>query len=141
VLLGSSVLLWLAPCVALGLPWLLTYVVAQLLGGLYLGATIAPNHKGMPTWSADARLGFVERQVLSSRNVRPGWLVDFVLGGLNYQIEHHLFPSMPRAHLSRACPIVQRFCAEHNLPYDERGALASYRIILSELQRVGRSSG
>ena len=132
-LLTSSLLFWLAPCMTLGPRWLLMYAGAQMLGGLYLGAAIAPNHKGMPTWQAGSRPGFVERQVLSSRNIRPGWLVDFVLGGLNYQIEHHLFPRMSRAHLNRARGLVRRFCAEQGLPYDERGAVASYRIVLSEL--------
>ena len=51
------------------------------------------------------------RQVLTSRNVRGGRVVDFALGGLNYQIEHHLFPSMPRpelAHAQRVVPPVLR---------------------------------
>jgi fatty acid desaturase len=114
-LLGASLALWLTPCIAIGPRWLLTYVGAQIMGGLYLGAAIAPNHKGMATWPAGSSAGFVERQVLSSRNVRPGWLVDFVLGGLNYQIEHHLFPGMSRRHLHRARDMVRRFCAEQGL--------------------------
>ena len=48
------------------------------------------------------------RQVLTSRNIRGGPFTDAALGGLNYQIEHHLFPSMPRANLRRAQPVVQR---------------------------------
>jgi fatty acid desaturase len=142
-LLAASLVLWLTPCLVVGPRWLLVYVGAQILGGLYLGATIAPNHKGMVTWPAGSRAGFVERQVLSSRNVRPGRLVDFVLGGLNYQIEHHLFPYMSRAHLNRARTLVRQFCGEQGLAYDERGVVASYRIVLRELRAVGpqRTSG
>jgi fatty acid desaturase len=135
-LLGASQLLWLTPCVVLGPRWLLVYVAAQILSGLYLGATIAPNHKGMVTWPAGVRAGFVERQVLSSRNVRPGPLVDFVLGCLNYQIEHHLFPYMSRAHLNQARTLVRQFCAEQGLAYDERGVVASYRMVLRELRAI-----
>src|SRR6266700_5716628 len=69
--------------------------VQQGLFGLYLGASFAPNHKGMPILDAADRSDFLRRQVLTSRNVRGGWLTDLALGGLNYQIEHHLFPSMP----------------------------------------------
>ena len=72
-------------------------LVQQGLFGLYLGASFAPNHKGMPILAAaDDDSDFLRRQVLTSRNVRGGWLTDLALGGLNYQIEHHLFPSMPR---------------------------------------------
>ncbi|MFB7508978.1 fatty acid desaturase family protein, partial [Streptomyces broussonetiae] len=66
--------------------------VHQCLFGVYLGCTFAPNHKGMPTLSGDERPDFLRRQVLTSRNVRGGLLTDVLLGGLNYQIEHHLFP-------------------------------------------------
>jgi fatty acid desaturase len=43
-------------------------------------------------------------------------VVDFLMGGLNYQIEHHLFPSMPRPNLRRAQPLVRAFCAERGVP-------------------------
>ena len=76
-------------------------LVQQGLFGLYLGCSFAPNHKGMPILDADDQSDFLRRQVLTSRNVRGGWLTDLALGGLNYQIEHHLFPSMPRPNLRR----------------------------------------
>ena len=59
-------------------------VVQQGLFGLYLGCAFAPNHKGMPTLTEADQLDFLRRQVLTSRNVRGSWLIDFVLGGLNY---------------------------------------------------------
>jgi fatty acid desaturase len=79
--------------------------VHQGLFGLYMGMSFAPNHKGMPILTADDELDFLRKQVLTSRNVNGGPAVDFLLGGLNYQIEHHLFPSMPRANLRRAQPM------------------------------------
>ena len=85
-------------------------IVQQGLFGLYLGCSFAPNHKGMPILSGDTHLDYLRRQVLTSRNVRPGWMTDVVLGGLNYQIEHHLFPSMPRPNLRRCRPLVRAFC-------------------------------
>ena len=85
-------------------------VVQQGLFGLYLGCSFAPNHKGMPTLTDADQLDFVRRQVLTSRNVAGSRLVDFLLGGLNYQIEHHLFPNMPRPNLRHAQPLVRAFC-------------------------------
>ncbi len=111
--------------------------VHQGLFGLYMGCIFAPNHKGMPTLTGDARPDYLRRQVLTSRNVRGGLLTDVALGGLNYQIEHHLFPSMPTPNLRRARPIVRDFCAEIGVPYHETGLISSYREALEHLHRVG----
>lgn len=115
-------------------------VVQQALFGLYVGCSIAPNHKGMAMLDADDHGDFVWRQVVTSRNIRYGRLVHFIFGGLNFQIEHHLFPSMPRSNLRRAQPIIQRFCEEYSLVYTETGLLASYTQALSHLRSVGLSS-
>ena len=111
--------------------------VQQGLFGLYLGCTFAPNHKGMPVLIDDSELGFLRRQIITSRNVTGGPLIAFVFGGLNYQIEHHLFPSMPRPNLSRARPIVQMFCADRGITYHESSVLGSYRQALMYLNTVG----
>jgi fatty acid desaturase len=132
----TIVLLVLSPLKAL-----VFIVVQQGLFGLYLGCTFAPNHKGMPVLAADDRSDFLRRQVLTSRNVRGGWLTDLALGGLNYQIEHHLFPSMPRASLRHAQTLVRAFCADHEVPYCQTGLVASYAQALRHLNAVGRHAG
>jgi fatty acid desaturase len=111
--------------------------VHQCLFGVYLGCTFAPNHKGMPTFTGDDSPDFLRRQVLTSRNVRGGRLTDVMLGGLNYQIEHHLFPSMPTPHLRRAQVVVRAYCAEIDVPYHETRMIQSYREALTHLHRVG----
>jgi fatty acid desaturase len=113
-------------------------VVQQAVFGLYLGCSFAPNHKGMPMLDAADQTDFLRRQVLTSRNVRGGRLVDFALGALNYQIEHHLFPSMPRPNLRRAQPLIRAFCQQHGLPYSETTLLRSYAQALQHLHEVGR---
>jgi fatty acid desaturase len=112
-------------------------VVQQGLFGLYLGCAFAPNHKGMPTLTQADQLDFLRRQVLTSRNVAGSRLVDFVLGGLNYQIEHHLFPNMPRPNLRRAQPLVRAFCQQHGLPYAEASLFGSYAEAVRHLHVVG----
>lgn len=107
------------------------------LFGLYMGAVFAPNHKGMPIVPRDARIDFLRRQVLMSRNVRGGRLTDWFMGGLNYQVEHHLFPSMARPHLRRVQPIVREFCASRGIAYTETTLLGSYAIVIRYLNRVG----
>jgi fatty acid desaturase len=112
-------------------------LVQQGLFGLYLGCSFAPNHKGMPTLTEADQLDFVRRQVLTSRNVTGSRRVDFVLGGLNYQIEHHLFPNMPRPNLRHAQPLVRAFCAQHGLPYVEASLFGSYAEAIRHLHAVG----
>jgi fatty acid desaturase len=112
-------------------------IVQQSLFGLYLGCAFAPNHKGMPVVEGGEDPGFLRRQVLTSRNVRGGRLTDFLLGGLNYQIEHHLFPSMPRPSLRRSQPIIREFCAERRLSYSETGIVRSYAEALRHLHQAG----
>jgi fatty acid desaturase len=111
-------------------------VVQQGLFGLYLGCAFAPNHKGMPTLTDADELDSLRRQVLTSRNVRGSWLVDLVLGGLNYQIEHHLFPNVPRPNLRRAQPLVRAFCQHHGLDYTEASLFGSYAKAVRHLHTV-----
>jgi len=114
-------------------------LVQQGLFGVYLGCSFAPNHKGMPVLGEDEKLDFLRRQVITSRDIRGGWLVDFALGGLNYQIEHHLFPSMPRPSLRHAQEPVRAFCARQGIAYHEVGFFASYAQVLQHLHTVGGS--
>ncbi|NBE94748.1 acyl-CoA desaturase [Nonomuraea sp. KC401] len=113
-------------------------IVHQACYGVYLGCTFAPNHKGMPVLTAEDELDFLRRQVLTSRNVRGGRLVNTALGGLNYQIEHHLFPSMPTANLRRAQPIVREYCESLGIDYVECGLFQSWGQALRHLHEVGR---
>ena len=111
--------------------------IQQGVFGLYMGVSFAPNHKGMPSERPEDNWDYLRRQVLTSRNVRGGPFVDLALGGLNYQIEHHLFPSMPRASLRRAQPLVRAFCAERGISYAEASVIGSYRKALGHLNAVG----
>lgn len=123
------------------LPWMhavLFITVHQLLWGLYLGSIFAPNHKGMPVLDKSTKVDFLREQVLTSRNIRGNILIDMWYGGLNYQIEHHLFPAMPRRNLRHAQGIVKRFCASHGILYHETGMVQSYVEILSHMRDIGR---
>ncbi len=112
-------------------------VVHQALFGLYLGLVFAPNHKGMPILEKDAKIDFLREQVLTARNVRSNSLVDFWYGGLNFQIEHHLFPTMPQNMLRKARTIIKKFCEEKNIPYYETGVARSYYEIIRHMHKVG----
>jgi len=95
----------------------------------------------MPVVGKDEKLDFLRRQVLTSRNIRGSLLTDLALGGLNYQIEHHLFSSMPRPSLRHAQAPVREFCAQRGIPYSETGLLASYAQVLRHIHTTGRTAG
>ncbi len=92
----------------------------------------------MPIIPADAKLDFFSKQVLTSRNISGGIWASALMGGLNYQIEHHLFPSMSRPYLARARQIVREHCATTGTPpYTETTLVRSYGIVIRYLNRVG----
>ncbi|HEX5850806.1 MAG TPA: fatty acid desaturase [Rubrobacter sp.] len=116
---------------------LLFVAVHRGLFGLFMVSVFAPNHKAMPTLERDSEVDFLHRQVLTSRNVTAHPITDFWYGGLNYQIEHHLFPRLPRNKLREAQAIVRDFCRQHAIDYHETSVLQSYREILHHLHEVG----
>lgn len=111
------------------------FIIHQALFGLIMGSVFAPNHKGMLMLDDDNDLDFFRRQVLTARNVKTGIFTDFWYGGLNLQIEHHLFPSMPRNKLKEARLIVKSVCEKYDIPYHETGVIRSQKEILQFLHQ------
>jgi fatty acid desaturase len=125
----TAVLWLLSPLKALAF-----IAVQQGVFSLYLGCSFAPNHKGMPIIEGDAEMSFARRQVITARNIAGGRFTNLMLGGLNYQIEHHLFPTMPRPNLGRAQSIIRAFCIESDLGYCEGSLVGSYRQTFRHLR-------
>jgi fatty acid desaturase len=117
---------------------LLFALVQRIVAGWYLNLIFGTNHTGMPLLSETQRMDFVEQQVVTSRNVRVPRGLAFLYGGLNLQIEHHLFPSMPRNQLRRARPLIKDFCLRQGLTYRESGFAATYLEIFKHMWRVSR---
>lgn len=111
--------------------------VAVTMGiqGLYMGSIFATNHKGMEVLDdkTSEGLGFIRQQVPTSRDVRVPWFLRSLVGGLDFQIEHHLFPNMPESSLGKAQPLVQKFCIQNNIPYTRTGFLEAIHGILVHL--------
>ena len=114
-------------------------VVMNLLFGLYIGCVFAPNHKGMPIQLPGQDWDWLTRQVVTSRNIRSSYMTDFMYGGLNYQIEHHLFPTMPRKSLRHARPIIIDYCREIGLNYHEVSVWRSYVEVIMHLYRTTKT--
>jgi fatty acid desaturase len=105
--------------------------------GFYMGAAFAPNHIGMPIIPADSKLDFFTKQVTTSRNIRGGFFASAIYGGLNYQVEHHLFPNMARVHLAATRRIVREHSRTLDVPYTETSIPRAYAEVVEYLNRVG----
>ncbi len=138
LLLAHVLLFFVAPFLILSPVRALVFVfVSQSLFGFYLGASFLTNHVGMPTPERTAGLGFLHQQVLTSRNLRGPLFTTFLFGGLDTQIEHHLFPTMPRANLRRARTLVRAFCDERVIAYAEESPWRAYRNVFHHLLVTG----
>ncbi|MGK2964555.1 MAG: fatty acid desaturase family protein [Tepidiformaceae bacterium] len=136
--LACHVIVYVAVLVAVGWPHAIVFaLVHQATFGLYNSSVFASNHKGMPLVGDGERMDFLREQVLTSRNVKAHAFTDFWYGGLNYQIEHHLFPTMPRNRLRAAQPIIEQFCRERGISYHSTGLFESYKEVLGHLHEMG----
>jgi fatty acid desaturase len=126
-------LVFLALGIWMGLIFILVH---QALFGLYMASVFAPNHKGMLIVGKNEVMDFLRLQVLTARNVRAHPITDIWYGGLNYQVEHHLFPSMARNQLREAQAIIRKFCEDQQIKYYETSMFNSYVEILDYLHIV-----
>jgi fatty acid desaturase len=117
------------------------FFIVHVTTGVYLASCFAPNHKGMPTFAADAEVSFLEQQVATSRNVRGGLMTDVMIVGLNHQVEHHLFPSCPRNKLHLLSSHVRRVCQEQGIDYCEVSFLRTNQTLVKHLHGISRSGG
>lgn len=112
---------------------LLFNLTVFLFIGIYMGMIFAPNHKGEDMLLPHHQHNWVH-QITLTRNLKPSPLISYLYGGLEYQIEHHLFPTMSHFQYPKAQPLVQQFCAQNNLPYKETSWLGSLQEIHTSLR-------
>jgi len=109
--------------------------------GLFLALVFGLGHNGMATYDAETRPDFWKLQVTTTRNIIgghgfPQFFVDWLCGGLQYQVDHHLFPSMPRHNLAKAHTLVKSFCKEWGVQYHEADLVDGTIEVLRHLANV-----
>jgi fatty acid desaturase len=110
------------------------YVAVSCLSSLMTASVFIPNHIGMRRLHPGQQLSYLEQQITTSRNITNPRLFDFYYGGLNSQIEHHLFPRVSHDRYRAMRPIVRAFCKRRGISYQQVGL---YRALAS----VGRHLG
>jgi fatty acid desaturase len=110
------------------------YVTMSCVSSVMTASVFIPNHIGMRRLGASDKLSYLEQQVTTSRNISNPRLLDFYYGGLNSQIEHHLFPRIAHNRYRLMRPIVRRFCEKRGIPYHEA---TLYRALASVGNHLG----
>lgn len=127
-------------------PWLVGFFVLHAVMGLTLSLVFQLAHVVENTEFENIALdetkhvetAWAEHQLKTTSNFAMGnKVVSWFVGGLNYQIEHHLFPRVSHVHYPAISKIVMQKCAEYNLPYNKYDtmsqALASHFKVMKML--------
>mmetsp|Transcript_76282 Transcript_76282/g.149638 ORF Transcript_76282/g.149638 Transcript_76282/m.149638 type:complete len:466 (+) Transcript_76282:57-1454(+) len=112
------------------------FLVAQTSCGFFLAIVFGLGHNGMSVYPASERPDFWKLQVSTTRNITSNWFVDWFSGGLNYQVDHHLFPMLPRHNLKKVHGMVKQFCIDQNVTYHEADMYHGTIEVLSHLSKV-----
>lgn len=137
------------PLIFIQAPWwaiLLGFLTVHLIAGAILGIVFQLAHvvEGteypLPDDSGSMEHTWAVHEMLTTSNfARQNPLVRWYIGGLNYQIEHHLFPKVCSIHYPEISDIVQQVARKHGIPYNEhltfRAAVASHWRMLKKLGR------
>ncbi|QDL54875.1 fatty acid desaturase family protein [Rhodoferax aquaticus] len=117
----------------------LVYTLPLFVLGPYLAAIFWLNHIGMPLVRGTQGLSFLEHQAATSRTITNPKQWDWFFGGLNYQIEHHLFPSVPSFRLYRVQNIVRTAFAQDGIVYNGSGFVAAVRSVALHFRGVAKA--
>lgn len=116
------------------------HVLVSHLLTVLLHVQITISHFGMDT-SIVENEGYAEMALRTTMDVEcPRWL-DWLHGGLQFQIEHHLFPRVPRHNLRKIRPLVEEFAKSHNLPFHTHSFFKGNWVVLERLREVGEEVG
>lgn len=98
-------------------------LLSELLRDVYSAASIfcghiGPDLDGHPTGThATSKGEWYAMQIDQAQNFEVPYVLSVLCGGLDYQIEHHLFPKLPPERLREIAPEVRQICADHGLKY------------------------
>jgi len=110
--------------------------VSESLGGLLIGIAFGVGHNGMALYDHKNPPPFGVLQITTTRNVHDNGFTGWFMGGLHYQIEHHLFPTMPRSSLAEAARRVKALCKKHDIPYHATGLIEGNLEVMKALDDV-----
>lgn len=120
----------------------LAYLFYDWVGASYIFLNFAVSHTHKPVIQADEDVSWVRYSSDHTMNVEPGpfgW-VNWWMSFLNYQIEHHLFPTMPQFRHPQVSPRVRALFEKHGVEYDSRGYFDAMALTFKNLDQVGKEA-
>jgi len=122
---------------------LLFFLPAHMVAGI-LHVQITLSHFPMETYTGvtydDSSNGFLRTQLSTTLDVDCSAAMDWFHGGLQFQVEHHLWPRLPRHNLRRAKEIFESFCKEHNLVYNQATFVKANCMVVDTLRETAKST-
>ena len=111
-----------------GLNTLYVALTLNFIVSPWLAFGFITNHLGCETFSEEEAKDFswLELQMRGSRSLKGGKIIHWFYGGLNTQIEHHLFPKAPRFNLLKVQEMTKKFAQKHDIPYFETTPVMAY---------------
>eukprot|EP01116_Phalansterium_solitarium_P012788 TRINITY_DN2938_c0_g1_i2.p1 TRINITY_DN2938_c0_g1~~TRINITY_DN2938_c0_g1_i2.p1 ORF type:complete len:429 (-),score=104.58 TRINITY_DN2938_c0_g1_i2:311-1597(-) len=119
-------------------PFVVLYFFFRLIESHWFTWITSMSHLPMKIMDVDEKQTWVESQLVSTQNMSPGLFNDWFTGHLNYQIEHHLFPLMPRHNYPLVAPRVQALCQKYGIEYRVRSLLGASQDVLDKLSSVAK---
>ena len=107
---------------------LTVFITLYLALSIWLAYGFITNHLGCEVFNIDEvkSMSWMELQMRTSRSLSGGAFVHWFYGGLNTQIEHHLFPKAPRFNLLKVQKMTKDFAKQHNIKYFESTPIEAY---------------
>lgn len=128
--------LWLA-C----LPWKVS-VGSLLVGGFLVGIIVTSNHQTEEILEADDKYNFIVDQFRSTRGVdcHGNWFLEYLFGGMQYQMEHHLFPTMPKQHFKKIRPLVTKFAHDNGMQHHISGVVEILKMNYDVMKKFAEAA-
>ncbi|KAJ3038094.1 hypothetical protein HDV00_000977 [Rhizophlyctis rosea] len=116
--------------------WIVFYIALSHMATMFLHLQITLSHFGMGTEDPPGEEEFAAKALRTTMDIEcPRWM-DWFHGGLQYQVEHHLFPRIPRHNLRALQPIVKQFAKDNGLPFHSYGFIRGNGVVLNALKDV-----
>eukprot|EP00922_Rhytidocystis_sp_ex-Travisia-forbesii_P037600 GHVS01056012.1.p1 GENE.GHVS01056012.1~~GHVS01056012.1.p1 ORF type:complete len:572 (+),score=33.54 GHVS01056012.1:293-2008(+) len=116
-----------------------TLMATMFVSGLYLFGNFSLNHTYMPTVEKHIHKNWLDQQLDHTINIKPHPIVNWWMGYLNCQIEHHLFPNMPQCKQPSIVDRTRAFCESNGIEYNMVGYFEALRLMLGNLRIIANA--
>lgn len=120
------------------LPWKVA-VGSILVGGWLVAVVVTANHQPEPILEANDNYNYCVDQFTTTRGVDvKSWFLGYIFGGMQYQLEHHMFPFMPKYYYPSIRPLMKKFAEENKIPFKVSGVMEIMKMNYDTMKRYAQ---